>query len=146
MKKLLAGFLAVALVMVGVSSHAKALAAQTDVTGVVTANFAAVANAQVTVTCKSDTASDMTDASGSYLVSFPATNCPFGSTVKVFAQKGGMSGTASGTVEGKTTKLNLAIVNVAIPEYGVVGALTAGVAGIGAIVYTRRRQGQASQL
>jgi hypothetical protein len=46
-------------------------------------------------------------------------------------------------VQGITTKLNLAIVNVAIPEYGVVGAFLAGGTGIGLIALTRRKQNQA---
>ena len=115
---------------------------QTDVTGVVTENHVAVAGASVTVVCNSHTRTDTTDAMGSYLVTFPSGECPFGSTVKVTAEKDGRSGVRSGTVRGITTKLNLAIVNVEIPEYGLIGAITAGGAGLGMIGYMRRRQQQ----
>jgi len=72
-------------------------------------------------------------------VIFTTAQCPFGSTVSVLAKKGSESGTATGTAQGITTKLNVAIVNVSIPEYGVIGGLLAGGAGIGAIAFARRR-------
>lgn len=140
-KKIVAGLLTGLLVSVGVTSAGVgATPAQTDVTGVVTENHTPVANATVTVECQGNLAADTTDAQGSYLVTYPIAQCPFGSTVKVTAQKDGKSGTASGTVHGITTKLNLAIVNVPIPEYGALGALLAVGAGVGSIVYLRRRQ------
>jgi hypothetical protein len=36
-------------------------------------------------------------------------------------------------------RLNLAIVNVSIPEFGMLGTLMAGGAGLGLMVYMRRR-------
>jgi hypothetical protein len=66
-------------------------------------------------------------------------------TVKVTAEKNGKTGVATGTVQGITTKLNLAIVNVQIPEWGLIGAITAGGAGIGMIAFMRRRQQQQMQ-
>ena len=99
--------------------------------------------ALVTVTCKGIVRTDTTDASGSYLVSFTTAQCPFGSTVKVVAKKGGETGVSSGTVQGLTTKLNVAIVNVSIPEYGLFGTIMAGGAGLGLMAYMRRRQRQA---
>lgn len=115
---------------------------QSDITGVITENQVAVAGADVTVLCNGNTKTDITDAMGSYLVTYAATECPFGSTVKVTAQKDGKSGVSSGTVQGITTKLNLAIVNVSIPEYGLIGAILATGTGIGMIAYMRRRQTQ----
>lgn len=151
MRKQTLGMLAVLGVMVlslGVSVGAHAATSPlTEVTGVVTDSGNAVANANVTVTCNGHMASDTTDTQGAYRISFPAGDCPFGSTVKVTASKGGMTGMASNTVRGITTKLNLAIVNVSIPEYGLFGAITAAGAGLGVVAYTRRRQKSvASQL
>jgi len=141
MKKVVLGAIVAAFVAIGVSGSAMAAPAETDVTGVVTENQVAVAGAMVTVQCNGKTEIDaMTDAFGSYLVHFTTADCPFGSTVKVTAKKGGKSGVSSGTVQGITTKLNLAIVNVSIPEYGLVGTLMAGGAGVGLIAYMRRRQ------
>lgn len=116
-----------------------ALPPQTDVTGVITNMGNPVASAVVTVTCGTTVKVDSTDANGSYLVTFTTADCPFGSTVKVVAKKGGYSGSASGTVHGVTTKLNIAIVNVSIPEYGWIGGILAAGTGVGAIAFTRRR-------
>ena len=141
MKKKIAILIAAVFASASVlSASVNAAPAQTDVTGVITENFTPVANAEVKAVCNGHTETDTTDANGAYLVIFAAGDCQFGSTVKVSAQKDGKSGIASGTVEGKTTKLNLAIVNVSIPEYGLLGAVLAGGAGIGLIAYSRRRQ------
>lgn len=147
MKKLFFGILVAVLVSVGLTSASVSAAPPTTaVTGVVTEAQMAVPGAMVTVLCNGHTETDTTDAHGSYLVTYLSADCPFGSTVKVTAKKGNKTGVASGTVEGKTTKLNLAIVNVSIPEYGLIGAVTAGGAGIGMIAYMRRRQQQQMQL
>jgi len=140
MKKLAIGIFVAAFAAIGIAGPAMAAPAESDVTGVVTENQVAVAGATVTVLCNGHTEVDMTDNFGSYLVHFVSADCPFGSTVKVTAVKNGKSGVSSGTVQGVTTKLNLAIVNVSIPEYGFIGTLIAGGAGIGLIAYMRRRQ------
>lgn len=145
MKKVIVGILSVVMVAGGFASGAHAAPPQTVVTGVVTNNHVAVAGASVTALCNGHTETDTTDAHGSYLVSYPNADCPFGSTVKVSAHKGSESGVASNTVRGVTTKLNLAIVNVSIPEYGMIGSVLAGGAGIGVISYMRRRQNQQNQ-
>jgi hypothetical protein len=143
MKKVILGILVATFASVGVgTASASATPAQTDITGVITANSVAVAGASVTVLCDGNTMMDTTDAHGSYLAVFPIADCTFGSTVKVTASKGGHSGVSSGTVQGITTKLNLSIVNVSIPEYGLIGAFAAGGLGLGAIAFTRRRQNQ----
>jgi hypothetical protein len=140
-KKIVLGLLATIVTMSGAAAASvNALPRQTDITGVITDNHVAVADAHVTVTCMGNVQTDVTDDHGSYLVTFGGAECPFGETVKVAAQKDGRSGVSSGTVMGITTKLNLAIVNVSIPEYGLIGAIMAGGAGIGLIAYTRRRQ------
>lgn len=141
MKKLISGFLVAAFVVAGsVSAGAHAAPPQTDITGVVTENSVAVGGASVTVLCNGNTETDTTDAFGSYLVIFTTAECPFGHTAKVTAEKDGKSGVMTGTVQGLTTKLNLAIVNVSIPEYGLAGTVMAAGAGVGLMAYMRRRQ------
>jgi hypothetical protein len=145
MKKVLLGLFIAVFVSVGITSASVSAAPpETTVTGVVTENHIAVSGATVTVVCNGHTETDTTDVYGTYLVHFVSADCPFGSTVKVTGQKDDNSGVASGTVRGVTTKLNLAIVNVEIPEYGLIGALTAGGIGIGLVAYTRRKQGIAA--
>lgn len=146
MKKLVLGLLVAAFVIAGTATAGvRAAPPQTDVTGVITENSVAVAGANVTALCNGNTQLDTTDAFGSYLVIFTTAECPFGSTVKITAEKDGKSGVMSGTVQGLTTKLNLAIVNVSIPEYGLIGTLAAAGAGVGFMAYARRRQQQQLQ-
>lgn len=147
MKKTVLGLLVAVFATVGITSASVSAAPpQTSVTGVVTESQMAVAGATVSVLCNGHTETDTTNATGAYLVNFPSADCPFGTTVKVTAQKGDKSGVASGTVQGVTTKLNLAIVNVEIPEYGLIGALIAGGMGLGFIAYTRRQQNIAASI
>src|SRR5688500_1367023 len=147
MKKLLLAVLVAVFVSAGAASGTVSAAPpQTDITGVVTENHVAVANANVTVLCNGNTQTDTTDAFGSYLVIFTTAECPFGVTAKVTAEKDGKSGVKTGTVQGITTKLNLSIINVEIPEWGLIGAITAGGAGIGVIALMRRRQQQQMQV
>ena len=143
MKKIVLGLVATLLISAGgAAAGVGATPAQTDVTGVITENHVATENAHVTVECNGHTKMDTSDAFGSYLAVFTKAECDFGQTVKVTAEKDGKSGVATGTVQGITTKLNLAIVNVSIPEYGLVGALMAGGVGLGLMGYMRRRQEQ----
>ena len=145
MKKILFSLLAVGAILMGgllPAQSASALPAETDVTGVITDAGVPVAGATVTVKCGAFTKMDTTDAFGSYLVSFTFAQCPPGSTVTVTAMKGAKTGTKTGTVIGVTTKLNIGLVNVDIPEYGIIGAAIATGAGIGAIAFTRRRFAQ----
>lgn len=146
MKKIILGLFVAVFAAAGATATTNATPPTTDVTGVVTENHVPVAGATVKVICNGHTQWDTTDAHGSYLVTFPAGDCPFGSTVKVIAEKNKKSGVASGTVRGITTKLNLAIVNVSIPEFGMFGAVAAGGMGIGTIAYLRRRQKQGAQV
>ena len=119
----------------GVSAAPKA---STDITGVVT-NGTPVEGVKVTVVCDKHTQVRKTDSQGTYLVSYKATQCPDGSVVNVTAKSGKMSGVASGVVAGVTTKLNIAVVNVAVPEFGgIVGGLVAA-AGAGGSFYLTRR-------
>ncbi|HEX6462486.1 MAG TPA: hypothetical protein VFZ58_04435 [Candidatus Saccharimonadales bacterium] len=137
-----AGMLAAFLAMPTV---ANATAAETKVTGVITDSGVPTEGAEVTVICGAFTEKDTTDKFGSYLVTFKYSDCPPGSTVKVTAKKGDKTGSKTGRVVGVTTKLNIALVNVDIPEYGLIGAILATGAGAGALIYTRRRfaEGQA---
>ena len=140
MKKLLLALVVAVLTTASASAAMPNNPPQTDVTGVITKDHVAVNAATVKVVCNGHEIMDTTDAYGSYVASFAGADCPFGSTVKVTAQKGGYSGVASNTVQGITTKLNLAIVNVSIPEFGLIGAVVAGGAGLGLVAFVRRRQ------
>ncbi|HEY5441946.1 MAG TPA: hypothetical protein VIJ68_00225 [Candidatus Saccharimonadales bacterium] len=114
--------------------------ASTDVSGVVTNNGHPVANAQVRVTCNSKTKKVATDSSGTYLARFKASVCPNGSTVTVNAKKHSQTGANSGTVSSLTEKLNVALVNVSLPEFGLLTGGAAILIGGAAFAVVRRRQ------
>lgn len=142
--KIFTGLLVAGAISTSVTGVANATTpAVSEVTGVVTESHVAVAGAHVTVTCNGKVEMDSTDSAGSYRVAFAKADCDFGTTVKVVASKDGKSGVASGTMQGITTKLNLAIVNVSVPEFTTIGLITAGAAGLGFMTYMRRRQEQA---
>lgn len=142
--KLLTGLFVAGVVSVGVATGVGATnPGVSEITGVITENHTAVSGASVTVSCNGKTGSDTTDNSGAYRVSLSKADCDFGATVKVVATKDGKSGVASGVLQGITTKLNLAIVNVSVPELGTLGLIAAGGMGLGFMAYTRHRQEQA---
>lgn len=146
-KKVMGMLMAAVLVVAGVGGTAvHALPPETDVTGIVTDSGNTVTGATVTVKCGSTTQTDTSDGSGTYLVSFTAGQCPPGSTVTVTAQKGAKTGSKHGTIIGITTKLNIGLVNVSIPEYGLAGGILALGLGAGVVVYTRRRAEQGASL
>lgn len=124
----------------GVASAASPV---TRVTGVINHDGQPVAGAEVTAICGAATETDVTDAEGSYLATFAATDCPLGSVAQIKAKKGEMSGSASGDVQGVSTRLNTAVVNASLPEYGLIGSLVAVAAGAGVIAFSRRRHAQA---
>jgi hypothetical protein len=146
-KKVMGMLMAAVLVVAGVGGTVvHALPPETDVTGIVTDGGNPVDGATVTVRCGATTKTDTTNSSGTYLVSFTAAQCPPGSMVMVTAQKGAKSGSEQGKIIGITTKLNIGLVNVSIPEYGLIGSILALGLGAGVVVYNRRRFEQSTSL
>ena len=122
-----------------------ALSAKTDITGVVTNNNSPVNGAKVVVVCNNNSRKDTTDASGSYLVQFPAKQCPAGDKATVVATKGNKGGSNGATIHADTTKLNVNIINISIPEFGLITGIAASVIGGGAYLVIRRRHGDGHQ-
>lgn len=146
---LISGAIALALVVLALPAFASAAPAtnppRTEVTGYVTDatnSNAPLSGASVTVVCNSNTQNDISDGDGAYLVSFLAADCPVGSSITVSAVKDSMSGSSAGTASKVTTKLNVAVIDVAVPELGTVAAISAMAVAGGAFVYSRRRQMQ----
>jgi hypothetical protein len=140
MKKfLLAAFLLAAGVFVNAPTTSAMSMPQTDITGVVTNNGQPVSGARVTVVCNSFNKQDQTDETGTYLVTFEAKQCPAGEKATVVASKKNMGGTNSGTVDKITNKLNIAIVNVSVPEYGLITGIGATLIGAGVFLTARRQ-------
>lgn len=146
MRNKLLGSLAAVLVVLALPAGVLARPATTDVTGVVYNNSAPVDGAAVLVVCKGHARADETDSHGSYLVAFPAKQCPVGSIVEVTAKFKGGSGFATGKVSSVTTKLNIGIVNISVPEMGAIGLAVAGVGSVGFVAWTRRRGVQSNRV
>ena len=122
-----------------IASAAPTTGTKTNVSGVIMNNGAPVKGAHVTVVCNNYARSTKTNNAGQYSVTFGKGQCPVGDTVTVVASKGGKGGVNSGKVTTGTVKLNVAIVNVALPELGLatgVGSLFA--AGAGFLVVRRK--------
>jgi len=97
-----------------------------------------VSGATVIVSCNSEVDSTTSDTDGIYEVEFSDSTCTVGDNVTVTASKDGMVGSNTSVVKSYTT-VNLAIVNVSIPEFG---TITAGLALLGgaAVHYWRKRK------
>ena len=127
------------LVPLKVSATTPATVQNTKVRGVVTNNGKPVKNAKVTVICKNVTKYAETDRHGDYEVTYRKDKCPVGSTVHVTATKRRLGGVSSTTVAGATARVNLAVVNVSVPEFGAVTGAAAVGTGVGALLYIRSR-------
>jgi hypothetical protein len=133
----LMSFVLLAVPLSSVSAKAKG---ETQVTGVISENGNPIKNAKVTVTCNGTTKTDKTNKSGTYRVEYKEKKCAKGSTVTVSAStKDGKSGTSTGKADEVTTKLNVAVVNVSVPEIGTIASIAALIVAGGAIFYVRNR-------
>lgn len=149
MKKVIAAILSggilALLIPVVVSAAPPPIPNVTEVYGVVSNNGKAVTGAKVIVICNSHDKKTTTTAliSGSpsynYLVTFPAGQCAPGSNITVTATKGAKGGERGGQIVNVSTDLNVALVNVSLPEFGAIAGFGAAIIGGGAFLVTRRR-------
>jgi hypothetical protein len=107
-------------------------------------NATVVPGATVTVTCTHASVDSVRTATssaiGTYGVVFPVSQCDVGDSIVVEASKGSADGSNTGVVDHKRTCLvNTGIINVSIPEFGVIAAIGALVAGIGIVAYRRTK-------
>ena len=141
LKKFLLSFVATFSIALLIPASSFALSAKTDITGVVTTSgHTVVSGAKVVVVCNGKSRKDTTNASGSYLVQFPAKLCPSGDKATVVATKGSEGGTNNAIITSATTKLNVNIINVSIPEFGLIAGIGATLIGGLAFFVIRRRQ------
>jgi len=141
MKKRISLFVATLLTVVAVPAASFAANVVTNVTGHVYENGIGVGGAKVTVVCNGNDKKTTTDASGAYVVTFNKDKCPDGSKATVVATKGSKGGANSGPVSPNGSDLlNIAMVNVDLPEFGLVAGIGATLIGGGAFLVIRRRQ------
>jgi hypothetical protein len=141
MKKLLVSILATVGIALMLPAATFAASATTDVTGTVTNNGVGVSGAKVEVICGSNDKKTTTGTGGAYLVTFKAANCPDGSKATVTATVGKKAGVNTGKVkQDGSVYLNVAVVNVSLPEFGVITGIGAALVGGAAFLVIRRRQ------
>ena len=118
----------------------------TVVSGTITeANSSVVDGATVTVTCEHsgiNTTKIVTSGSdGKYYAFYPAMNCDAGDNVWVHADKGGSVGSNDGTVSySRQCKINTSLIDVQIPEFGVIAGGVALIGAIAGFVIMRKRE------
>lgn len=100
-----------------------------------------VIGATVVVTCNSLNKTATTNSLGIYSVLFTDDLCPFNTAVHVVATKDSASGSNNGfTCESsEICDIPIALVNVTIPEFGVIAGTVALLGAVGVIVYRRQR-------
>jgi hypothetical protein len=136
---LLTGAGILALLLPGIASAQSPVVA-TVVQGTVTnAKGKDVNNAKVTVICNGKVQKTTTDGTGFYTVSFSPTVCPVGSNVSVTVTKGSMGGEKGGKITQQSTDLNVDVVNVSVPELGLITGLVAAITAGGLFLVMRRR-------
>jgi hypothetical protein len=91
------------------------------------------------VICKGNTLTDKTSKSGAYLVQFSKRECPTSAKITVTATANGEQGQTTGKATSESNELNLAILNVDVPEMGIITAIAALGLGAGATLVIRRR-------
>lgn len=110
----------------------------TTIMGNVSDHGNAARGAKVTMKCGSLEKQGLTDIHGGYAFVVPSADCPLGSTVQVSAIEGNRSGTIFAVVQ-RLNNINIAIANVGIPEYDLLGGMLAAGAGGGMVALHRRR-------
>jgi len=110
------------------------------VTGTVTyGNGSIVPGADVDVTCNNVTGTATTDLFGNYDVAFSSTDCKFGDPVSVTASKSPASGSNTGNMcAAGECEFPIGLVDVQIPEFGLIAASLAVVGALGIFMFKRK--------
>jgi hypothetical protein len=137
MKGLIIG-LFFALVMVGFVSATPSPVAGT----IFLANGSTVSGATVSVTCQhlgdNTTLGTTSIVDGSYSVLFSTATCGYNDLLWVTAFKDSMSGSNTGQMcDSEECFIPIGLVDVTIPEFGLVGAMLVVIAGISIVAYKR---------
>jgi hypothetical protein len=135
----------VAIPAASVSAKAPASPDFTVVYGYITNKGKDIKGAKVSVICNGHALKTTSDASGYYSVSFMAGKCAPGSTVSVTATKGQKGGERNGAVSWNSADLNVALINVSLPELSFVTGTAAVIVAGGAFFLIRRRDFSAKQ-
>lgn len=143
-------------ITVGIATLATALAlsagqvmaqviAQTWVSGTVyNSSHVPVSGGSITVHCGSATQVASIGADGNYGVSFSQTDCKAGDTASATASTSDGSGSNAATVENTTVNgpivdLDVAVVDITVPEFGMIGGMVTMLGAAGSYLYMRAK-------
>lgn len=101
--------------------------------------------AEVTVICNGKTRKTKINDNGSYEVFFPKNLCKEGDTVTVSVVTEEGTGSKTDTVfddpaEGTCGDLNIAVIDITVPEFGFIGGTLTGISSIAGYLYLRAKQ------
>jgi hypothetical protein len=99
-----------------------------------------VDGAEVVVVCNNISKETITNELGDYYVEFTSDECDYGSSVVVTATKDEVTGTNTGNTckSFEDCEIPVALINVTIPEFTVIGGAIVLLAGIGIVIYRRK--------
>jgi hypothetical protein len=141
MKKRFWLFVATLIAMLFMPAAALAHGNTTEVTGTISSNGKHVGKGiAVIVSCDGHTRQTITNRHGVYSIKFKKRQCNFNETITVTATVNGVTGTSTGKARHERCSFNVAVINVSVPEYGLLGLTGATVIGGGAFLAIRRRQ------
>jgi hypothetical protein len=147
-KQLAVTMMMAAGLVLSVSSTAAAqglLLAETWVSGTVTdGSGSPVSGGSVFVQCNGAVRNVGILGNGTYATSFPQTECKAGDTITASASTGEGSGSNAETVQNTTVNgpvvdLDIAVVDITVPEFGTVVGMMTGVGAIGGFLLMRQK-------
>jgi hypothetical protein len=100
-----------------------------------------VEGADVTVLCNDIPRYDVTDVNGNYLVSYPQGDCGFNTPVHVTATFEDVTGENDGLTcvsKEECYGISVALVNVTVPEFGLIAGTVAMIGALGIFLYRRK--------
>lgn len=114
--------------------------AKTIIKGTVTdSNNAPVNGGSIVVNCGSATKNATIGSNGKYSVTFTKAECKNGKPADATANTGSGSGSNSGTVNASVYVLNIQVLNIDVPEFGVVGGAVSGLVSMVGYVLMKSR-------
>jgi hypothetical protein len=112
----------------------------TTLRGTISEGTQSVSGATVVITCNGHSPSVFSINGASYSSQFSSSLCPIGATATVQATKGSASGIVTVPVTGVNQTINVNIIAVAVPEFGLMAGVVAAIASAGVLLVVRRRQ------
>lgn len=142
MNKIMNKFFIVSMMFLMTVGFASAIVFNTQVLGTVYDGEGPVSGAAVNVTCNAIVKSTISDVDGTYLVTYPQEDCGFNTAVHVVATKDDLTGENDGLTcisSEICDGIPVALVDVTIPEFGIIAGGIALIGALGIFIYKRKQ-------